>query len=83
MARSINGVLQSSAAALTAAGFLFCYGAAWAASPEEEIDRLNRVRQTLFEELVKTRAEAARAKAELEAASKARDQAEAELARPQ
>jgi hypothetical protein len=50
-------------------------------SPEEEIDRLNRVRQTLFEELVKTRAEATRAQTELEAASKARDQAEAELGR--
>jgi hypothetical protein len=52
-----------------------------ALSPEEEITRLNRVRQNLFEELVKTRAEAAAARAELEAATRARDEAEAELTR--
>ncbi len=52
-----------------------------AASPEDEIARLNRVRANLFEELVRTRAEAASARAELEAAIKARDAAEAELAR--
>jgi hypothetical protein len=52
-----------------------------AASPEDEIARLNRVRANLFEELIKTRAEAAAARAELDAAVKARDQAEAELAR--
>jgi hypothetical protein len=51
------------------------------ASPEDEIARLNRVRANLFEELVKSRAEAASARAELEAAIKARDAAEAELAR--
>jgi hypothetical protein len=52
-----------------------------AASPEDEIARLNRVRANLFEELVKTRAEAAAARAELDAAIKAREHAEAELAR--
>jgi pyruvate/2-oxoglutarate dehydrogenase complex dihydrolipoamide acyltransferase (E2) component len=52
------------------------------ASPEDEIARLNRVRANLFEELVKSRAEAASARAELEAANKAREAAEAELARP-
>jgi chromosome segregation ATPase len=51
------------------------------ASPEDEIARLNRVRANLFEDLVKSRAEAASARAELEAAVKARDAAEAELAR--
>lgn len=51
------------------------------ASPEDEVARLNRVRANLFEELVRTRAEAASARAELEAALKARDTAEAELAR--
>jgi hypothetical protein len=52
-----------------------------AQSPENEIARLNRVRANLFEELVKTRAEAAAARAELDAAIKAREHAEAELAR--
>jgi hypothetical protein len=52
-----------------------------AASPEDEIARLNRVRANLFEELVKTRADAAAARAELEAAIKGREAAEAELAR--
>jgi len=51
------------------------------ASPEEEIARLDRVRQNLFEELVQTRREVASLRAELEAMTKARDQAEAELAR--
>lgn len=51
------------------------------AAPEDEIARLDRVRANLFEELIKTRAEAASARAELEAALKARDAAEAELAR--
>jgi TolA-binding protein len=51
------------------------------ASPEEEIARLDRVRQKLFEELVQTRREAASARAELEEMRKARDQAEAELTR--
>jgi len=54
---------------------------ALAMSPEEEIARLDRVRQNLFEELVKSRAEAAAARAELKAASEARDQIQAELAR--
>jgi hypothetical protein len=52
-----------------------------AQAPESEIARLNRVRANLFEELVKTRAEAAAARAELDAAIKAREHAEAELAR--
>jgi hypothetical protein len=52
-----------------------------AASPEDEIARLNRVRANLFEELVKTRAEAATARAERDEAFKARDAAESELAR--
>jgi hypothetical protein len=51
------------------------------ASPEDEIARLNRVRTNLFEELVKTRAEAATARAERDEALKARDAAEAELTR--
>lgn len=50
-------------------------------SPEDEIARLNRVRGNLFEELVKTRAEAAIARSELDAARKARDAAEAEVKR--
>lgn len=68
-------------AIVTAAGL----GAGWAtssnASPEDEIARLNRVRESLFEELVKARKEAAAARAELEAVIKARDQAEAEFTR--
>jgi hypothetical protein len=52
-----------------------------AASPEDEIARLNRVRTNLFEELVKTRAEATTARAERDEALKARDAAEAELTR--
>jgi dsDNA-specific endonuclease/ATPase MutS2 len=52
-----------------------------AASPEDEIARLNRVRTNLFEELVKTRAEAATARAERDEALKVRDAAEAELTR--
>jgi hypothetical protein len=67
--------------AVTAVALSVGWAAAYAASPEDEIARLNRVRQNLFEELVKTRAEAASARAELEAAIKTRDQAEAELAR--
>jgi hypothetical protein len=51
------------------------------ASPEEEIARLDRVRQNLFEELVQTRREVASVRAELEAMTRARDQAETELAR--
>ena len=67
------------AAAAVALGLLSA--TASAGSPEDEIDRLNRVRQSLFEDLVKTRAEAAAARSELESMTKARDQAEAELAR--
>src|SRR5829696_8496494 len=52
-----------------------------AALPEDEIARLNRVRTNLFEELVKTRAEATTARAERDEALKARDAAEAELTR--
>ena len=51
------------------------------AAPEDEIARLNRVRANLFEELVKTRAEAATARSERDEALKARDAAEAELTR--
>jgi hypothetical protein len=58
-----------------------CRGGAVPYLPLLPKQRLNRVRQTLFEELVKTRAEAATARTELEAVSKARDQAEAELGR--
>jgi hypothetical protein len=68
-----------------AAAAAFGLGIGWMsladASPEEEIARLDRVRQKLFEELVQTRREAASARAELEEMRKARDQAEAELAR--
>jgi hypothetical protein len=51
------------------------------AAPEDEIARLNRIRANLFEELVKTRAEAATARSERDEALKARDAAEAELTR--
>jgi hypothetical protein len=68
-------------AALSSAILSTGWTAASAASPEDEIARLNRVRQSLFEDLVKARADAAATRAELEAMSKARDQAEAELAR--
>jgi len=73
--RSISFVL------LTTVGLGIAEMSAVAASPEEEIARLNRVRANLFEELVKTRAEAATAASERDAALKARDAAEAELAR--
>lgn len=80
--RSARAAVRSA----SVAALFLAWTAAWAGSPEkmspeEEINRLNRVRQTLFEELVKTRAEAATARTELEAVSKARDQAEAELGR--
>jgi hypothetical protein len=68
-------------AALAAVALVLQIAPASALSPEEEITRLNRVRQNLFEELVKTRAEAAAARAELEAVTRARDAAEAELTR--
>jgi hypothetical protein len=50
-----------------------------AAAPEDEIARLNRVRQTLFQDLVKARSDVAAARAEAEVANKALQQAEAEL----
>jgi hypothetical protein len=68
-------------AVLAAIALVLQIAPASALSPEDEITRLNRVRQNLFEELVKTRAEAAAARAELEAMTRARDHAEAELAR--
>jgi plastocyanin len=52
-----------------------------AASPEDEIARLDLVRANLFQELVEARAEAAAVRAELETAIRARDAARAELAR--
>lgn len=51
------------------------------AALEDEIARLNRIRASLFEELVKTQAEAATARSERDEALKTRDAAEAELAR--
>jgi hypothetical protein len=83
MSRSrTKGMLLSTSCAVVAAiglGIASVTGAV--ASPEDEIARLNRVRANLFEDLVKSRAEAASARAELEAAIQARDAAEAELAR--
>jgi hypothetical protein len=52
-----------------------------AAAPEDEIARLNRVRQTLFQDLVKARSDAASARAEAEAAAKALQHSQAELSR--
>jgi hypothetical protein len=75
-------VLRSTALAVVAAiGLSIVSVTAAVAAPEDEIARLDRVRANLFEELIKTRADAASARAELEAALKARDAAEAELAR--
>jgi hypothetical protein len=77
-----NKILRTiSFAVVTAAGLSVGSMTASAASPEDEVARLNRVRENLFEELVKTRKEAASIRAELEITIKARDQAEAELAR--
>jgi len=83
MSRSLTKkILRSTTFAAVAALGIGIGGATGvAASPEEEIARLNRVRANLFEELVKTRAETAAARAELEAATRAREAAEAELAR--
>ena len=67
--------------AVTTIGLSGSWTTVSAQSPESEIARLNRVRANLFEELVKTRAEAAAARAELDAAIKVREHAEAELAR--
>jgi hypothetical protein len=83
MSRSrIKGILRTTGCAVVAVvglGIASVTGAA--ASPEDEIARLNRVRANLFEELVKTRAEVAASRAELEAAVKEREAAEAELSR--
>lgn len=68
-------------AVLTIAGLGVGWATESAASPEDEIARLDRIRATLFEELVKARAEAAAVRAELEAVIRARDAARAELAR--
>jgi hypothetical protein len=77
-----RGSLHSaSLSVVVAVGLGFACTTPVLASPEDEIARLNRVRANLFEELVKTRAEAATARSELEAAVKARDAAEAEVTR--
>jgi hypothetical protein len=83
MSRSqTKDVLRSTAWAIVASiGLSIVSVTAAVAAPEDEIARLDRVRANLFEELIKTRADAASARAELEAALKARDAAEAELAR--
>jgi hypothetical protein len=78
----LRGSLHSaSLAVVTAVGLSIACVSGVVASPEDEIARLNRIRANLFEELVKTRAEAATARSELEAAVKARDAAEAEVTR--
>jgi hypothetical protein len=77
-----RGSLRSASLAVVAAvGVGIACTSGVVASPEDEIARLNRIRANLFEELVKTRAEAATARSELEAAVKARDAAEAEVTR--
>jgi hypothetical protein len=68
-------------AGVTAISLSFGWITASAASPDDEIARLNQVRERLFEELVKTRKDAASVGAELETAINARDRAEAELTR--
>ena len=79
--QTIRTLRSTSFALVTAIGLGSAGISAAAASPEDEIARLNRVRTNLFEELVKTRAEAATARAERDEALKARDAAEAELTR--
>jgi hypothetical protein len=79
--RTTGMLLSTSCAVVAAIGLGIASVTGAVASPEGEIARLNRVRANLFEELVKSRAEAASARAELEAAIQARDAAEAELAR--
>jgi hypothetical protein len=83
MPRSLNEkILHSIGFAIVAViGLDVGWATAYAASPEDEIARLNRVRQSLFEDLVKARAETAAVRAEMEAAIKARVHAESELAR--
>ncbi|WP_210346538.1 hypothetical protein, partial [Microvirga aerilata] len=70
-----RSLYSASLAVLAAVGLNIACATAGLASPEDEIARLNRVRANLFEELVKTRAEMATARSELEAALKARDAA--------
>jgi hypothetical protein len=78
----LKGSLCSASLAVVAAvGLSIACASGVVASPDDEITRLNRVRANLFEELVKTRAEVATARSELEAAIKARDAAEAEVTR--
>jgi hypothetical protein len=81
----IEGARKTRILARIVAGAAFAFGigclSVAAASPEEEIARLDRVRANLFEELIKTRAELAAVRAELQAALKARELAEGELAR--
>jgi hypothetical protein len=78
--QQFRGSLHSASLAVVAAlGFGIACTTGVVASPEDEIARLNRVRANLFEELVKTRAEVATARSELEAAVKARDAVEADL----
>src|SRR3712207_8905868 len=79
--RTKEVLISISCAVVAAIGLGIASVSGAVASPEDEIARLNRVRANLFEELVKTRAEAASARAELEAAIQARDAAEAELVR--
>ena len=78
----LKGFLYSTSLAVAAAvGLSIACTTGVVASPEDEIARLNRVRSNLFEELVKTRAEVATARSELEAAVNARAAAEAEVTR--
>jgi len=79
--QSRGSLYSASLAVVAAVGLGIACTTPVLASPEDEIARLNRVRANLFEELVKTRAEAATARSELEAAVKARDAAEAEVTR--
>lgn len=76
-----NSLHSTVCATVVAIGIAVASAAGAVAAPEDEIARLNRVRANLFEELVKTRAEAAVARAELDAALKGREAAEAELVR--
>jgi rare lipoprotein A (peptidoglycan hydrolase) len=66
---------------LTIVGLGLGWATESAASAEDEIARLDRVRANLFEELVRARAEVAAIRAELEAVNRARDAARAEIAR--
>jgi hypothetical protein len=76
-------ILRSTTFALvTTVGLGTAGKSAAAASPEDEIAQLNRVRTNLFEELLKTRAEATTARAERDEALKARDAANAKSASP-